>query len=110
VTRQLVYTESAEADLDKIFDFIAVDNPRRARSYIEEIRQACRDLCKTPLIGVERADLRPGLRIFPLWRRIVIAYGSFEFRVGYAALGLIRVKSSFPAMRKRTVRMVVKRV
>jgi NAD(P)H-flavin reductase len=36
--------------------------------------------------------------------------GSFEFRVGYAALALIRVKSSFPAMRKRTVRMVAKRV
>ncbi len=67
MTRQLVYTESAEADLDEIFDFIAVDNPRRARSYIEEIRQACRDLCKTPLIGVERSDIRPGLRIFPLW-------------------------------------------
>ena len=32
--------------------------------------------------------------------------GSFEFRVGYAACGLIRVKSSFPAMRKSTVRMV----
>jgi hypothetical protein len=37
-------------------------------------------------------------------------FGSFEFCVGYAALGLILVKSSFPAMRKRTVRMVVNRV
>ncbi len=36
--------------------------------------------------------------------------GSFEFRVGYAACGLIRVKSSFPAMRKSTVRMVANRV
>ena len=74
MTRALIYTGRAEADLDEIFDFIAADNPRRARTYIEDIRQACLNLCKTPLIGVERADLRPGLRVLPLWRRIVIAY------------------------------------
>jgi transposase len=37
-------------------------------------------------------------------------FGSFEFRVGYAALGLMLAKSSFPAMRKRTVRIVANRV
>jgi hypothetical protein len=40
-------------------------------------------------------------------------YGSFEFRVGNAAheaCGLKLAKSSLPAMRKSTVRMVVKRV
>jgi PleD family two-component response regulator len=36
--------------------------------------------------------------------------GSFEFRVGYAAWGLNRAKSSLPAMRKSTVRMVSNRV
>jgi hypothetical protein len=36
--------------------------------------------------------------------------GSFEFRVGYAGRGMAGVKSSFPAIRKRTVRMVLKRV
>jgi toxin ParE1/3/4 len=70
----LIYSGPAEADLDEIFDFIAADNPRRARTYIDEIRQACRNLCDTPLIGTERADLRPGLRILPLWRRVIIAY------------------------------------
>jgi toxin ParE1/3/4 len=72
VTR-LFYTLQAQADLDNIFDFIATDNPRRARTYIDEIRQACRNLCESPMIGTERPDLRPGLRILPLWRRIVIA-------------------------------------
>ena len=27
-----------------------------------------------PHLGVRREDLRPGLHVFPLWRRIVIAY------------------------------------
>ncbi|WP_428391712.1 type II toxin-antitoxin system RelE/ParE family toxin [Lichenicoccus sp.] len=74
MTRALTYSGSAEADLDDIFDFIAADNPRRARTYIEEIRQACRHLCHTPLIGTERADLRPGLLIRPLSRRVIVAY------------------------------------
>ena len=37
-------------------------------------------------------------------------YGSFEFRVGYRAWGLIWAKSSFPAIRNRTVRIVAKRL
>ncbi len=72
--RKLVYSRQALGDLDEIFDFIAADNPRRAVTYIEEIRQACQGLCNTPRMGVDRPDLRPGLYILPLWRRIVIAY------------------------------------
>jgi hypothetical protein len=36
-------------------------------------------------------------------------FGSFEFRVGYRACGLRLAKSSLPAIRKITVRMVRKR-
>ena len=36
--------------------------------------------------------------------------GSFEIRVGYATCGLRREKSSLPAIRKMTVRMVSSRV
>lgn len=74
MTRRLVYASLAEDDLNQIFDFIAADNPRRALSYIEEIRQACRNLCETPMIGIDRSDLRPGIRILSLWRRVVVAY------------------------------------
>lgn len=34
-----------------------------------------------PGVGVKRPDLRPGLHVFPLWRRIVIAYELPENRV-----------------------------
>lgn len=74
MTRELVYTPAARDDLEELFWFIAADNPRRARSYIAEIEAFCQNLCETPYIGVARPDLRPGLRVFPLWRRLVIAY------------------------------------
>lgn len=74
MTPLLIYSGLALADLEEIFDFIAADNPQRAWTYIEDIRKACRDLCHSPLIGIERANLRPGLRIFPLWRRVIVAY------------------------------------
>jgi toxin ParE1/3/4 len=73
-TYELIYTPDAIVDLEEIFQFIAADDPRRARSYIKEIEKACRSLCETPLIGRERPNLRSGVRIFPLWRRVVIAY------------------------------------
>ena len=72
--RNLVFAPAARADLEEIFWFIASDNPRRARSYIAEIEQACSNLCDMPHMGMKRPDLRPGLYIFPLWRRIAIAY------------------------------------
>lgn len=81
MSRELVYTSAARADLEEIFWFIAVDNPPRARSYIAEIEQACRNLCETPFMGRERPDLRAGLYVFPLWRRIVIAYELPDNRV-----------------------------
>ena len=74
MTRALLFTGMAQDDLDNIFDFIAAGNPSRARTYIEDIRHACRKLCLTPLIGIERTDIRPGLRIWPIRRRVIIAY------------------------------------
>lgn len=81
MTRELTYTPAALNDLEEIFWFIAADNPRRARSYVAEIEQACANLCETPLMGRPRPDLREGVHVFPLWRRIVIAYELPEGRV-----------------------------
>ncbi len=74
MTRSLVFAPQAEDDINDVFDFIAADNPRRALSYIEEIQQACRSLCQTPMIGIDRSDLRPGVRVLTLWRRVVVVY------------------------------------
>jgi toxin ParE1/3/4 len=74
LSRELCFTPEALADLEGIFLFVAADSPIRARSYIEDIRSSCRKLTTSPLIGVDRSGLRTGLRILPLWRRIVVAY------------------------------------
>lgn len=81
MTRELVFTPAARADLEEIFWFIAADNPRRARSYIAEIEEACSNLCDMPEIGFERSDLRTGLRTLALWRRILVAYELPDGRV-----------------------------
>ena len=63
-TRALIFSGAALADLDDMFDFIAADNPRRARTYIEDIRKACRNLCHSRLIGSERGN-HHGQRLGP---------------------------------------------
>jgi toxin ParE1/3/4 len=74
MSAELVYSRRALADLDEIFDYIASDNPGRARSYVREIQAACQSLRRMPMKGTGRPDLGPGIRVLPLWRRIVIVY------------------------------------
>lgn len=74
MSRALRFTPDALSDLEQIFIYIAADSPNRARSYVGEIRTSCRKLTNSPMLGVDRSHIRPGLRILPLWRRIIIAY------------------------------------
>lgn len=37
----LLFTPLAEQDLETIADYVAVDNPRRAITFVQEIRQQC---------------------------------------------------------------------
>jgi addiction module RelE/StbE family toxin len=48
------YTESAETDLNEIFDYIAQDNIDIAKSFTEEIRSSIRKLSDFPFMGRER--------------------------------------------------------
>lgn len=74
MSRPVRYAGAALRDLDRIFDFIAQDNPERAESYVADIRSACRRLGESPYMGVERPDIRADLRVMPLWRRLIVAY------------------------------------
>ncbi|MGV6873406.1 type II toxin-antitoxin system RelE/ParE family toxin [Pseudochelatococcus sp. B33] len=71
---RLVFRPAALSDLDAIFDYIEPDNPLRAASFVADIRTRCRLLCDHPMLGPARNDLGEGLRIYPMFRRIVVAY------------------------------------
>jgi toxin ParE1/3/4 len=45
---KVIVTEEAEADLEAIGDYIAADNPRRAISFVAELRSRCHGLGDMP--------------------------------------------------------------
>jgi toxin ParE1/3/4 len=74
VAHDLVYRPRAEEDLEAIYRFIALDNPTRAFTFVEQIQRRCDLLRDLPEQGKARPDLRAGLRIIPYGRSVVIAY------------------------------------
>ena len=70
---QVVLAEGARADLDRLFDFLATEDPRAARDAIADIFDAFGVLERHPLIG---RPLEDGLRA------LVISRG----KSGYVAL------------------------
>jgi toxin ParE1/3/4 len=56
-------TPQAEIDLEEIGDYIALDNPKRAVSFIREIRQHCERIADGPRRYVARPDLGDEIRI-----------------------------------------------
>ena len=73
---KLLYRPAAREDLDSIFDFIAPDSPDRALGFVEQIRTQCLILRDFPDLGRERTDLGPGIRLLPMFGRVVVAYRS----------------------------------
>ena len=79
----LQFSPAAEADLAEIALFIAVDDPERALTFVDELQGACTVLLDYPLVGVARPELGHGLRSKP-YRRYMIYYRVLE--------GVVRVE------------------
>ncbi len=45
---RVILEDEAEADLERVGDWIAQDNPRRAISFVRELRRSCLGLAKNP--------------------------------------------------------------
>ncbi len=72
---RVAFSPEARGDLLDLFDHIAADTgARRAFAYTSRIEQACFGLAEFPHRGAPRGDIRPGLRVLALWRRVRIAY------------------------------------
>jgi toxin ParE1/3/4 len=74
MARELVYRPQAEEDLESIYRFIAQDSPTRAFGFVEKILRRCDLLRDAPEQGRARPDLKPGLRVIPYGRSVVITY------------------------------------
>jgi toxin ParE1/3/4 len=58
----LRFLPRAEADLEGIADFIARDNPRRAKSFVQEMRARCASLVHHPWQGRPAPGIHEGVR------------------------------------------------
>lgn len=52
----------AEADLESIADYIAEDNPSRAVTFVQDLREQCQKIAKSPQIYRARPELGAAIR------------------------------------------------
>jgi toxin ParE1/3/4 len=58
----LVYTPQSKKDLNNIGMYIAQDNPRRAMSFVRELREQCRKITEAPKAYRPRPEIGGSLR------------------------------------------------
>ena len=61
--KRVAFKPDAIADLEMIGDYIASQNPSRAETYIDEIRQKALNVGAAPMAYPMRADLGPDFRM-----------------------------------------------
>lgn len=66
-----VFSPLAEADLEEVGDYIARDNPRRALTFIRELRERCNQITKHPEAAPLRPELGVDLRLVTFGRYLV---------------------------------------
>jgi len=75
VTSGVVFTPEAQTDLLDLYDHIAESGDGdRALDYVQRIQAACLRLHIFPERGTRRDDIRPGLRVIGVERRVAIAF------------------------------------
>lgn len=82
---ELLISPEAEEDLIDIWFYIAQDSPVNADNYIDKLEQAGQKLADSPGMGVERGELAPQLKSFPVDRYILF------YRVINTGVELVRV-------------------
>jgi toxin ParE1/3/4 len=74
---QCIFTEQAERDLEAIADYIALDNPIRALSFVQEIRDRCYKFTYAP----------KGVAVFPEYGENVRKVPFGNYRILYTLQG-----------------------
>jgi toxin ParE1/3/4 len=79
VTR-CVFSRRAEADLEAIGDYIATDNPRRAMTFLQGLRDRCGAIVQFPEAAPLRSELGRTVRMV-VFREYLIFYRHSRGRV-----------------------------
>lgn len=61
--KPVVISRRARVDLRDISDFIANDDPKRAVTFVAELRERCRSLSRTPFQGRAAPEIAADVRI-----------------------------------------------
>ena len=89
MAHRVVFAPEAQADLIELYDYLAArGGPGRALAFTERIVATCRHLALFPARGTRRDDIRPGLRVIGLARRVTIG-----FHVGDETVTILHVLS-----------------
>jgi len=72
----VIFTVQAEQDLEEIGDYIAIDNPSRAVSFVREIREHCAKISSSPLAYTLRPDLGERMRSCSHGRYVILFQSS----------------------------------
>ena len=72
----VLYEEAAREDIREIFNYVLERSQDvvTATRYVSRIRARCAAIGDAPHGGVARDDLRPGIRMIPFERSVVILY------------------------------------
>lgn len=73
----IIKSKEAEADLEEIWDFIALDNPETATRFLRLLNDQINDLAQNPKIGRERDNLATGLRSLPFVNYLIFYRSRF---------------------------------
>ena len=83
---KIVFTDAAKADLRSIGDWIAEDNPARARSFLVELRQKTLSIAANPQLY----PLARKLEVQGIRRRLYKGYLIF-YRVGENRIDILHI-------------------
>lgn len=68
---RLLVTESAQADLDQIWLFIARDNPDAADHFLSSLLNRCQSYANQPLLAEQRPEIGSDVRCFSVGHYVV---------------------------------------
>lgn len=109
---RLRFTPLAEQDLESIADYVATDNPRRAITFVQALRQHCQRILLNPPGYRLRPELGDAIRSFAHGNYVIffeatatdvlvvrILHGARDLPAQFADVSRVRTRTSRSALR-----------